>query len=1005
VVNPGNEDEWWVASVGGGVWHTEDAGETWESQTDDLPVLSATCIDICRNHPEILYFGTGEGFYNYDAIPGDGIFKSVNGGKSWTRLTSTAGNSSFRYVNRIIVDPLYPDTVVVATNSGIFRTENGGDSWTTALSGVGRVQQVIANPSNFNTQFAAVNGDGIYRSRDGGKNWTKVSTGISVPKRVEMAAAPTDTSVIYAAVTASNYGLGGLYVSTDGGDNWADIGNTPNWLGNQGWYDSAILVSPLDEFTVIVGGLDIYRLSVADDFSSFTGQEISHWYGGYGLPYVHADQHGFAAIADGSTFKLIAVNDGGVHYSPDGGTNWTPKNNGYNVTQFYDGDKNPIYDQYIAGAQDNGTNLSPETSQGAMTPWTEPIGGDGFDCAWDKFKPNILYGSYYSNSILKSVDFGVTFQSITNGIGPTDVFHTTIALNPFDSNHLVTATDKDSLYQTQDGGMKWKGRYLNFGRSGIVKIAFSGHNGNILWAGSGPNNLHVSIDKGTSFSAVDPPSGAASSRLTGINTSAENDSTAYLTMGVGGFPKIFRTRDLGQTWENITGNLPNTAVHTVIEMPYDSLELWAGTDIGLFRTFDGGQTWNYADGEGIPAVSIRRLKIVGKEIVAVTHGRGVFTVTNEKLPPFEMENMPPELVKIAFGEPETREVLVTFYTRSHHDSLHLMINNKVYKYYGETDGFSSFSESYIPETTENKVAAWIVGYTNGTSFTSNRDSIALLNSPLSSFTVDFTDPSTMNMDGLVFAQPSGFSRVGLHSSHPYAANHEYYAIINTPVLVKETSGIYFKDIAIVEPGETGSEYPEEEMWDYVTVEGSLDGNVWTPLIQPYDCRKYSDWNNAYSAGSNIDNSLLKQEKIDLSAQYNTGDVVIIRFHLFSDSYTTGWGWAVEDIVITDQYTDIREDEAGPETFSLYGNYPNPFNPSTTIRFSVEPGKAATLEVFNIKGQKVKTLFSNKRFVAGGEQKIVWNGNNDADARVASGVYFYRLSSGERMQTRRMILLK
>jgi hypothetical protein len=129
VIHPQNPNIWWVAAVGGGIWQTTDKGENWYSQTDDLPVLSATTIDICQSIPDILYAGTGEGFGNYDAVIGDGIFKTNDGGLNWYQLSSTASNNNFRYVNRIIVHPLDPNILLAATNSGLFRSINGGIDW------------------------------------------------------------------------------------------------------------------------------------------------------------------------------------------------------------------------------------------------------------------------------------------------------------------------------------------------------------------------------------------------------------------------------------------------------------------------------------------------------------------------------------------------------------------------------------------------------------------------------------------------------------------------------------------------------------------------------------------------------------------------------------------------------------------------------------------------------------------------------------------------------------
>ena len=186
VVHPDNPDIWWVGAVGGGVWKTTDAGESWTCQTDDMPVLSATTIDICLDQPDILYAGTGEGFYNYDAIIGDGVFKTTNGGDTWTQLVSTADNVDFRYVNRIIVHPDNSNIVLAATNNGLFRSTNGGDGWTTIFADSGRIQQIIANPKNFSSQYLTINGKGIYKSTNMGATWKRISEEIENHARIEI---------------------------------------------------------------------------------------------------------------------------------------------------------------------------------------------------------------------------------------------------------------------------------------------------------------------------------------------------------------------------------------------------------------------------------------------------------------------------------------------------------------------------------------------------------------------------------------------------------------------------------------------------------------------------------------------------------------------------------------------------------------------------------------------------------------------------------------------------
>lgn len=1006
-VHPQDEDIWWVAAVGGGIWKTTDAGESWTNQTDEMPSIATTTIALCTNNPNILYAGTGEGFYNYDAIWGNGIFKTENGGETWTQLASTAGNADFRFVNRLIVDPAHPDTVVAATNSGVFRSTNGGVSWTETFSS-GRIQQVIANPSNFQTLFMTHNSGGIYKSTNGGQTWTKTSTFTSF-SRIELAIAPSDTNIVFAAVEAGG-SLKGLYRSGNAGTTWSLISESSssptNWLGFQGWYDNTLAISPNNPDEIIVGGIDLYRLTLNPASTSYTVTKLTHWYIQNSYPYVHADQHYLITLpVSETTYKIIAANDGGIHYSVDSGNSWTDKNNGFNVTQYYDGDRSPIAAQYIGGTQDNGTHVSPEGAD-AGSAWDEPIGGDGFDCAWDKYNPNVVYGTLYDTRIYKSTNGGLSFFSRRAGIGPSNIFHTPLALNPLDPKNLITATNHDSIYITNDAAESWHGQYIDFGGSGYIKVAYSRSTENIVWAGSYTAKLHVSINKGESFSPVSVTGEAPSAYFTGINTSPKNDSTAYLTFGVSSLPKIFRTLDLGQSWTNITGNLPNVPVYTILEMPYNAQELWAGTEIGLFISADGGTTWTLAN-DNLPSVAIHRLKTFGKEVISITHGRGFFTTTNEKLPDFEIAEEPPKIESITYSDPETREVVIRFYNLIIHDSIQVVVNDTVRQVYGLTPSFTFTDTKFIPDESAIWAKARVIGYTDGIAYKSESDSVVLLLSPSTNFTIDFSDPSDVVEAGFTVSQPAGFNSPGLHTAHPYLEGAELIATLRTPVKVQGASGIYYKDVAIVEPGEPGAQYPSVYMWDYVTVEGSLDGNHWTILISPYDCRLNTTWQSIYDAEGNGTEAMMIDQKINLNDYYNDGDVVIIRFRLFSDEAAYGWGWAVDDIVVTDNFVSDIEDQENlkPIGFNLVGNYPNPFNPGTTIKFSVEPGQTATMDIFNSLGQRVKTLFKNKLFNMGQEQQFYWDGKNHFGVSLSSGIYFYRLQSNGKTASRRMLLLK
>ncbi len=998
VVHPSDVNTWWAGAVGGGIWKTTDGGNTWSCKTDDLPVLSVTAMDLCKTQPDILYAGTGEGFYNGDAIIGDGVFKSTDGGETWSQLSSTASNTNFRYVNRLIVDPDNPNTLLVATNTGVYRSTDGGTSWTEVFNNGQRVQQIVANPLRFDSQFICVYSSGIYKSTDGGLTWNYVSEEITDHQRIEMAIAPTDTNIVYASPVNNDNGLLGFFRSPDAGNTWINYGNSTNWLGGQGWYDNDLAVSPLDEDIVFVGGIDLYRVQI--NGSSMNVTQISEWYTGSSYPYVHADQHALVPVKVSNTnFILVAGNDGGVWYSPDMGQSWESKDNQYNVTQYYDADRHPTVNAFIGGTQDNGTHRSP-TEPTAASDWSSVIGGDGFDCAWNKSNPEIVYGTLYNTRIYKSTDGGYNFSSVNNNMPQSGIFHTPLFMDPNNSDKLFTAGDDNTLWWTDDGGNNWHSVSANYGGYSRVKIAVSSVNSNIVWTGSTTIYNNVSTDGGLTFTQVTQPSGSPHAYLTGISTHPTNQNEAFITIGSSGYGKIYRTYDLGQTWTDITNNLPDIPVFTVLVMPFDTTEIWIGTDLGLFISYDDGQSWAYAN-NGIPAVSIRRLKIVNQEIVAATHGRGIWSVHRDELqawPP-----VAPTMQDITVPNPNTGMLKLRFTANDMYDSVQVFVNNQLTDHlFNVPAGKDTFSlyQTNPPED----VTAYVVGWKNGADSASDQKSNTIY-AAVDTLLENFDDNASDFFGDLQIEEVSGFTDPALHSPHPYADKTTYIAYLGTPINILSGAYLDYNDQAIVEPGESGSVYGDDNFWDYVTVEGSDDGDNWTILIEPYDCRYDPDWQTAYNNGSDGNESLFRAHDIQLTNYFPVGRKIYVRFRLYADDATHSWGWAIDDVRSNNLVSGLENKSGKLSAFALLGNYPNPFNPTTTIMFTLNERAPVTLEIFNALGQKIKTLYKNELLNSGQIHKAVWDGTNDANKSVGSGLYVYRLRAGNRVAIKKMLLIR
>ncbi len=267
VVDPDDPSHqtWFAGSVGGGIWKTTDAGATWVNKTPDLPNLATVTIVMAKSNHDVMYAGTGEGFYNLDAVEGNGIFKSTDRGETWTQLASTTTNTAFKVINRIVVDPNDENVVIAATNNGIFKSTNGGSSWTNVYSS-GRIQDLVDNPLNFNTLYATRNSVGVLKSTDGGNTWFSSSEGISGVNRMEIDIAPSDTNRLYVSAEGSS---SKMFMSLDAGANWVEVidasTNNYDWLGGQGWYDNTIAVHPYNENIVFYGGIDLWRAEIIFD--------------------------------------------------------------------------------------------------------------------------------------------------------------------------------------------------------------------------------------------------------------------------------------------------------------------------------------------------------------------------------------------------------------------------------------------------------------------------------------------------------------------------------------------------------------------------------------------------------------------------------------------------------------------------------------------------------------------------------------------------------------------
>jgi photosystem II stability/assembly factor-like uncharacterized protein len=689
LVDPLTPTTMYAAGVAGGVWKTTNGGASWTPLMDSAANLAVASLAMDPSNTSVIYAGTGEGVFNFDAVRGAGIFKTTNAGATWQQLAST-NTVDFHYVNKMVVSPNNGQRLYAATRTGVWRSLDGGAAWSRVLNpGAvnGCLDLAIRTDQSTDYLFASCGTfvqATVYRNvqAEGSGAWTAVLTEVGMG-RTSLAIAPSNQAIIYAlasSITAGQFqhGLHAVFRSTSSGDSgtWtAQVRNTsPTKLNtvlltnpvfafyqecfgsssqyfNQGWYDNVIAVDPADANRVWTGGIDLFR---SDDGGANWGM-AGHWWAFSLSPrYVHADNHAlvFHPQYNGTTNRTLFVgNDGGLFRTTDaraavatgatapcninnGSVPWTSLNNGYGVTQFYHGLPYPGGTTYFGGTQDNGT-LRGMDSTGANS-WTGILGGDGGYVAVDPANTNTLYAEFTGLSIQKSSNGGTTFVAATSGITGDNGFQfiAPFAMDPGNANRLWTGGWY--LWRTTNAAATWsRASAITPGNGAVSAFAIHPTDGNRVLAGMSDGYIlrtstGLSDSSTTTWANVLPRSGYVSS----LTFDPTNANIAYATYSTFGGTHVWRSINGGATWTGIDGTgltgIPDVPVHTVVVSPSNTARLYIGTDIGVFFSPDSGATWA-TENTGF-ANAITEGLAVGTisgeaHLFAFTHGRGAWRVS------------------------------------------------------------------------------------------------------------------------------------------------------------------------------------------------------------------------------------------------------------------------------------------------------------------------------------------------------------------------------------------
>lgn len=1035
LVDPGDasNNTWYVASVGGGVWKTDDAGTSWRQLTDEVPNLPISALVQAPSNPDILYAGTGESFYSVDVINGNGILKSTDRGETWTQLASTLDDYRFNNISRILVSPTDANLVLASATVGrykgayeptsnIFRSTNGGASWSvvhtetgTGVFGDPRILQLVEDPYNFNVQYACVYGGGIRKSTDAGLTWTTINNGITnLSGRFELAVSTINTNYLYASSQGSGHAE--LWVSWNGGSTWNETfesGTEPNWLGGQGWYDNTIVCDPSDARIVYVGGPELWKITLASVGST---SRVTSRLASYSWP--HPDHHALRIVPlQGGGWYLLNTNDGGVARTASGATGYTMPITGMVTTQFYGVDKAPGRSAYFGGTQDNGTWQSGDDPD-ELAAYDFRIGGDGYETSWHFDDPLKLIGGYQYNGLQRSLDGGNTWESATSGMT-----NNSSSTAPFITKIAKTQKRPDTIFSVGVSGV-WKS--TNFGASwtltpiapadlgplnSFLNVRVSNANPDIVWAGSrmdATGRMNVSTDNGATFSPTSLYPLAVMGLSSGLATHPTDPNTAYMLFGFAQRPKILRTTDLGANWTDITGfngsgvtssnGFPDVAVYDLVVWPNDTNRLWAATEIGIVESLDGGGSWALAN-YNLPAVGVWRLVAVEDEIIAGTHGRGIWSMTDPALEAGQVYNPLFDFMV----QPPSGGLNLQFNLRSVYDSTQVWVDGAKVQVVGPNTRRQTLALN-LPVMTSGQKTAFARSFKDGVAYPSVTRAVEALAlaAPVFDYTSSLNSGADFQMTQFSIQTPGGFTDPALHTTHNYTNGSSPVALLKTPIRIADSTTLSYNQVAIVEPGDPGTVFGDSAFWDYVVVEGSRDGSTWLPVAPGIDARSDPAWESSFYSGSPAPSeSLFRPQVTLLNDTFAKGETILLRFRLYADSAVTAWGWAIDDISI--QSTTGASAADVPAAASLAQNHPNPFNPSTTISFSLVRDGRVELKVYDARGALVRTLVDGQ--VAAGEQRVAWDGRDDGGRQVAAGVYLYRLRADGQELQRKMTLVK
>jgi len=645
---PANQsDIIYIGAASGGIFKTQDQGESWQQIFHGIPTISIGDIAIDPQNSDVIYAGTGEANSSSFSFLGSGIYKSVDAGENWT----FSGLENSAYIGRILVDHSNSQRVFAAAcgnlftpneDRGIYRSTDGGDNWEQILfiTDTTAAIDLVQDPLNPDVLYAAFwertrsllsrrsfgRTTGIYKTTNGGDSWMELTEGLPFgildKGRIGLTISQSNPNVLYAMYDMPNQEMW-VYKTDNAGETWQRL-NDSDLVGmgsSFAWYFGQIRVHPQDETMVFALGQIMFR----------TNNSGNSWVN-IGNSGVHVDHH--AMFFDLNSGRTYLGNDGGLYYSTNLGNSWNKINN-LPINQFYAFDVSETNQNFqVGGTQDNN---SIRTLTGELDSWDAILGGDGMYNRINQQNNDIAYAEYQWGNLNRSIhamQANPNYEFVAdNMIGDRNNWSAPLELTPGQNEIAYFGTYR--VWRSINNGSDWTVISGDLTQGGdnyfhtLTCLAISPLNPFYIMAGSGDGQVNISTDNGSSWQNI--TEGLPIRWITDVVFDPQDINTIYVT--VSGFrwdeslPHVFKSTDLGENWIDISGNLPQLPVNQLVVDPDDHNELIVGTDAGVFMTVDGGENWESITGN-MPMVPVVAFKLIPqtKDLYAATYGISIFKI-------------------------------------------------------------------------------------------------------------------------------------------------------------------------------------------------------------------------------------------------------------------------------------------------------------------------------------------------------------------------------------------